>query len=537
MVPCCDCATCEIGTDAFADDSQWTLTGTAAVSGGALVMNADGDQAIFTPEPFTDDDGVHIEVTADSTANGVLRVIANRVDNNNYVFGEYSSADSTIRIGKRSGGTDSYETPAKTLTSPSEPAILRLCWQPGESQTPASTDTEAVFPTTGRQGDSADTEWANPENITADDGYGNFALCQMLNFGDSSRFLIAENFPLAIPPNATIDNISVRVELQDNQAAGGTPVQISDAVVQITDGTGTVLSDNKATLGAIPDYNDGNGGPMLYDGSVTGYWGLTDGLTGADVNSPFWRVQLQYSWDISDEGMGDAIVLVGSVNVVVSYTTADRQPGAVKFLYLANGGTDPDDNQCVIDSNVNPASDGTGTGLRVASGDWSLDDWTLSYLNSDARPDCPQCSCSGTSVCTVCDSNVSPLVMQVDLSGSAQGVGECDCAEFDGTYLLDLIEDVGSNFCYYQYSGTACSGTALVSVELELYLDNAGDYRGTIWFMRLSAPNPQRFSINFGATAPDCTAFSAESFTHDFGAVDIGFACDFSGMSATLTSV
>lgn len=534
-VPClCNCGdNCTIGTDDFSGSlSGWSTTGTPTTSGGLLVMNSDGDRVIFNTTPSSASDGVHILTYPLSAGSGVIRIIANWLNSSNYIYGEYSRTDQTIRIGKVVGGTDTYETPAKTLSSPSERATLRLCWQPGESQAPASSDTGTIFPTTVFEGSGGVIPWESSSSVLAEDGISASAVFD--NDGETTNSLTVYGMSLAIPAGATIDGVKIRIECFDLDE---TASEIVVESIRLVDGEGTAAGDDKGADTPVPF---GSLDGLIFGGAADDW---NAGLTWEDVNSPLFGAVFYFRWDDGSTTPSRELE-VDYVNFIVYYTTASRQAGQATFSYIPNGGTDQ---QCTIDGLV-VATDGTATGIAVVSGDWDFTEWTLSYLDSGTHPGCPTCDCVGdTTPCGACDSNGVPVVIQIDIDNVAS-LGDCDCeTEFNGTYLLDFVWAGDFNSCGHQFTfaSSKCvnfdqSGGGLTprqATEIDIvFYGFSGNYFAVISI--IDGPQHQsiaRWTLDLGATAPDCTALSGEAAT--FVAQWDGLDCDFSGATVTVTAV
>jgi hypothetical protein len=118
------------------------------------------------------------------------------------------------------------------------------------------------------------TDWANPGNITADDG--SRATSGNTGFPDSTRYLRAYNFGFAIPAGATIDGMEVRAQ---RHAGAGV---INDVSIRLFISEFTLTGDDKsvgASWSTTPD-------TVATFGGATDLWGATP--TEAQVEDAGW---------------------------------------------------------------------------------------------------------------------------------------------------------------------------------------------------------------------------------------------------------
>lgn len=127
--------------------------------------------------------------------------------------------------------------------------------------------TAARFPTSGTTVDRAGaTAWTNPGNIVSDNASDATAAVP-------TDYLIATNFGFALPANATIRGVTVRVEASETGTGASEyiPQLVSDATPTLIGAAKTAV----AVSGTTPTVST-NGGP-------TDLWSAT--LTPAIVNS------------------------------------------------------------------------------------------------------------------------------------------------------------------------------------------------------------------------------------------------------------
>lgn len=164
----------------------------------------------------------------------------------------------------------------------------------------------------------------------------------------------------------------------------------------------------------------------------------------------------------------------------------------------------------------------------------------------------PTCTCCGLT-CETCD----PAYLdrfQVDISGMADGNGT-GCNAWDGTFYLDLvsISALTCIWCTDPDLDIDCGTAAGFDFELLRVIiipptfpatDYIGYVRVTTCWTGGCAGTPSLgniiYSYNFGTSKPDCSGFSALSFTYDSQQQCTGFlpaCCDGSGATVNVTAI
>lgn len=159
------------------------------------------------------------------------------------------------------------------------------------------TNTPATFPA-GASSLGAPV-WNNPGNIRVDDGVS--ATCLVTAFNTSAQ-LLASNFGFAIPLTATITGVLVEIKRAQTAGAGS----LIDQLVRLTK-AGVAGGTNHAA-GAWP-------GALTYQsyGGSTDLWGLT--LAPADINNSGFGVQLT----ADETGGASATAAVDAIRVTIYY--------------------------------------------------------------------------------------------------------------------------------------------------------------------------------------------------------------------------
>ena len=155
------------------------------------------------------------------------------------------------------------------------------------------------------------TGWTNPGNILAsDDSRASITLAPL----GGSETLWAKNFGFTVPTGATIDNIEVEVEGQQDISSpnGG-------FIPQITKNNGSSFTDWSASgflafdIGA--DSYKSRSGPLSSWGSIS--------LTAAEVNSANFGVGVRCDAGFAS---GDCTYQVDHIRVTITYTEATTKP-------------------------------------------------------------------------------------------------------------------------------------------------------------------------------------------------------------------
>jgi hypothetical protein len=132
---------------------------------------------------------------------------------------------------------------------------------------------------------------------------------------------------------------------------------------------------------------------------------------------------------------------VSRIAITIFYTTPARTAGRLTLSW-----TNASDSsvQCVESFNVFAESFGTATGLHDGAGDWSIDDYTLSYMQSATHPSCPGCNCTiadypgghcGTDCCA--EGFEPPARLAIGSFGGLTDDACLSCEQVAGTYILD----------------------------------------------------------------------------------------------------
>ncbi|MFW6302652.1 MAG: fibronectin type III domain-containing protein [Bacteroidales bacterium] len=166
------------------------------------------------------------------------------------------------------------------------------------------------YPGTASSDASGDASWSNPDNTYADDA--NYAET-VLSKGESSDYLIAENFGFAIPGTAVITGITVEINRQADNTI------YDNALFLTKDGANDVGVDKAAT---------GTGWPateaVASYGGTADMWGTT--WTPAEINSADFGVIFKVNADPGGSPHIDHIASVDYVRVSVTYTISCTAP-------------------------------------------------------------------------------------------------------------------------------------------------------------------------------------------------------------------
>jgi len=164
--------------------------------------------------------------------------------------------------------------------------------------------------------DAGDDAWANPGNVTADDGTN--ASSGGLK-GETSQYLHATNFGFSLPTGAVPTGIEVRVQRLQS-VGGGTPT-IKDHTIQLIK-AGSRAGDNKADLATTWPSSATN---KDY-GGATDLWGTT--WTAAQINASNFGVAVRAEETFATSGsIADA--RVDAIWINVTYRIGSRNHGQV----------------------------------------------------------------------------------------------------------------------------------------------------------------------------------------------------------------
>lgn len=152
------------------------------------------------------------------------------------------------------------------------------------------TDTGFVIAGAGANVDTAGEAWANPGNITADDGTNAAVVIFSATTSDRLR---ASNFGLSVPAGATIDGIEIQAQLNNSF---GNAVWDYVNVGKDNSTLGTAKDPNVALTATVTNYTQG--GP-------SDLWGLS--WTVAEVNASTFQVLISETAPDSHNCLCDAI--------------------------------------------------------------------------------------------------------------------------------------------------------------------------------------------------------------------------------------
>jgi hypothetical protein len=425
MIPCPDCCpSCVIGTDTFAGDlSAFTETGSPTISSGILQLGA-GDGVTHDTAAAGVGDAVRTYFTiTTSPTNGTIRAEIAKSDSSNLLYGEVIKTGSTweIVVGHRVGGTDTEYTSVVELSgAPSNPIIVCLSWEPGETQTPESFDTGGHYPNT-----ATDSGWTNSSNILLDDGN---SATHFLPASTTSGQLAALDFRFPLPPGSTIDGILVVI--QARAATASNTIQIWE--VQLYNKDGNAVGDVKVQTGQLTTTM-----ANYTFGGDTDNWNA--GLAWDDFLSTVSGVRMLF------RNVNPISIDTVSVDVVLMelwFTTPERTPGRLRLSI--NG-------ECVTEYSAENPDDGLLAGVRSVAGDWEIDDWNYEYLQSASRPNCGVCACDTEDAepCPCCDDGFPAAAEYViDLGAGGWTDSTCSfCDDVAGEFLL-----TSASSCVWSYT-------------------------------------------------------------------------------------
>lgn len=142
--------------------------------------------------------------------------------------------------------------------------------------------------------------WANPGNITADDGNNASGAAAAKN--EQMNYLVGSNFGFSIPTGSTIDGIEARLQASDPSGVAG----ITHVIIYKDNSTpGNDLEAGTTTVTSTP---------TNYDyGSSSQLWGLT--WTAAEINSANFQLRISMNAGSTGFSAGDPAVDFLAVNV------------------------------------------------------------------------------------------------------------------------------------------------------------------------------------------------------------------------------
>jgi len=160
-----------------------------------------------------------------------------------------------------------------------------------------------------------DVDWTNPTRIvSSNDSYATASI----NNNDT-YYLLATNFGLTVPTDATITGVVVKIE-----AKAGTAARIKDASVKLIKG-GSISGDDKA-LATLYTTSDA----IYFHGNPNDMWGLV--LTPADVNASTFGV----AYSAIETTTNATTVSIDVITVTIYYSLTSN--------FKWNIGVDQDDN-------------------------------------------------------------------------------------------------------------------------------------------------------------------------------------------------
>ncbi len=137
-----------------------------------------------------------------------------------------------------------------------------------------------VDPTQGQTSGGAGLAWNNPNRVIANDNSAASVTFPFLAFGaQSSEALLADNYGLAVPADAVVEGIQVRVR---RRTTFDLPIDARDSTVRLMK-AGAAVGSNLAQAGSYPS----NYSYATY-GGANDLWGTT--WTPAEVNDPAFGV-------------------------------------------------------------------------------------------------------------------------------------------------------------------------------------------------------------------------------------------------------
>lgn len=176
-----------------------------------------------------------------------------------------------------------------------------------------------TFPSTGVNNNTyapiSTNVWANPGNITANDG--NFARATTPD-GADTNYLQASNFGFSIPAGATINGITVVISRRNASPNPNEGICL-DSLVRLVNSDGSVNATNRAALETAWPTSFGT---ATY-GSSTDLWGATWGSS--DINSSNFGVVFAVNMGDPDGG-GSPTCDVDYMTITVAYTPIPPVP-------------------------------------------------------------------------------------------------------------------------------------------------------------------------------------------------------------------
>ena len=150
---------------------------------------------------------------------------------------------------------------------------------------PAFADQQVKFVGTASSIGAGQEHWNNPANVTADDGVYSLLAMKIKN-GDTTKELLAKmsGNKFTIPAGATINGITVTIEMSDTQAGGGEDLEIF--IIKAGSTTGTNQDRGCSQPGCWNQALD-----TITWGGAANLWGTT--WTAADINASDFGVSIR----------------------------------------------------------------------------------------------------------------------------------------------------------------------------------------------------------------------------------------------------
>ena len=385
--------------------------------------------------------------------------------------------------------------------------------------------------------------WTNPGNALSSNGA--YATAGVAGGGTTTRYLQCIGYGFALPPNATINGITVSVERRSSSAAAGGS---QDAAVRIVQG-GAIGADDRSTttVYTTADVTEAHGG-------ATDLWGLA--WTSGDINASDFGAAIAAKKNSAGGGTHTLSVDVISITVdytpdttspvVLSIVRADPDPTSaatlswtVSFSEAVSGldagdfalavsglsgssitlvtggplgytvtadtgygtgtlGLNLVDNDSVIDAGLNPLG-GAGAGNGSFTGQaYSVDrpppvaNFNVVEPGADAV--------TGRITTKIAGQNISVDIVALDASNVVSTV-------FTGTVAVELVDNS---------SGGACAGLPLIKAlaDQTFVAGDNGRHALSAGQFEAEARRNVRFRVKYPSAAPTITACSSDAFAN-----------------------
>lgn len=212
-------------------------------------------------------------------------------------------------------------------------------------------------------GGSSGNTWLNTGNASASDGsYATHVMAK----NKTSTVLKIKGFNFAIPSTDVVTNIKVEIERFRSAGTGTLKDQLFQLLIN---GTATGSDKSSAANWATADPNT----YVTYNGTVTAYWGIAAGLTGADVNNANFGIAIQ----VDETNVNAATAAIDHVRITVThqsnvyYSLGGNWEDASSWSTVGFGGaaasTSPPAGAVVIIGDGKTITKTTSTALSIAS--------------------------------------------------------------------------------------------------------------------------------------------------------------------------